>query len=222
MSIEPIRHLVVLAHPRRGSFNHQIADAYCEAVQSCGQVAYLRDLYANRFDPILEIIPEAPDLGILDDVASVRNCDILTFVYPIWFGLPPAMIKGYVDRVLGAGFKPTSEQPRGDGRFLGGKRLLSFTTSASTSAWLGEQGQLTTLRDGFDNYLATVFDLASTDHVHIDSIVDDLDPIYAKEQLERVRETARKTCAELLNTARRAETGRKVDAYARKIMDAKS
>lgn len=206
MSIDPIRHLVVLAHPRRGSFNHQIAAAYCDTVRECGQVANLRDLYANRFDPILEISPEPPELATIDDITGVRNCDILVFVYPIWFGLPPAMIKGYVDRILGAGFKPSHDHPRADGRFLGGKEMLSFSTSASTTAWLAEQGQLISLREGFDRYLGTVFEMAKTEHVHIESIVEDLDKRYAEEQLERVRETARGTCARLLSAAHRRES----------------
>ena len=205
MSNDPIRHLVVLAHPRAGSFNHQVANAYCETVRECGQEAVLRDLYANRFDPILETIPEAPELAVLYDLTEARRCDALVFVYPIWFGLPPAMIKGYVDRVLGAGFKPTREHPRADGRFLGGRHMLSFSTSASTSAWFAEVGQARALPEAFDRYLATVFGLADTEHVHIDAIVEGLNAAYAAEQLERVRETARKTCAALLSKSHRAK-----------------
>ena len=206
MSIDPIRHLVVLAHPRHDSFNHEIARTYCEAVRECGQEPILRDLYANRFDPILETIPEAPELAVLYDLTEARRCDALVFVYPIWFGLPPAMIKGYVDRVLGAGFKPDREHPRADDRFLAGRHMLSFTTSASTNAWLGEAGQTHALREAFDNYLEKVFNLASTEHVHIDAVVEGLNANYAAEQLERVREAARTMCATLLSAAHRAET----------------
>jgi NAD(P)H dehydrogenase (quinone) len=205
MSNDPIRHLVVLAHPQGGSFNHQIANAYCETVRECGQEAYLRDLYANRFDPVLETIPEAPELAILYDLTEARRCDALVFVYPIWFGLPPAMIKGYVDRVLGAGFKPSREHPRADDRFLGGRHMLSFSTSASTAAWFAEVGQKMALPEAFDRYLATVFGLADTEHVHIDAIVQDLNAAYAAEQLERVRQSARKMCATLLSKSHRLE-----------------
>jgi NAD(P)H dehydrogenase (quinone) len=205
MSIEPIRHLVVLAHPRHGSFNHQIAQAYCETVRACGQEPFLRDLYANRFDPILETIPEPPELAVLYDLTEARRCDALVFVYPIWFGLPPAMIKGYVDRVLGAGFAPDSQHPRADDRFLAGRHMLSFTTSASTNAWLAEVGQTIALREAFDRYLATIFGLAATEHVHIDAIVEGLNAAYAEEQLERVRQAAREMCATLLSGAHRKE-----------------
>uniref|UniRef100_UPI0035CBAADA NAD(P)H-dependent oxidoreductase n=1 Tax=uncultured Sphingomonas sp. TaxID=158754 RepID=UPI0035CBAADA len=205
MSIAPIRHLVVLAHPRRDSFNHQIARTYCEAVRECGQEAHLRDLYADRFDPILDTIPEAPELAVLYDLTEARRCDALVFVYPIWFGLPPAMIKGYVDRILGAGFKPSREHPRASSQFLNGRHMLSFTTSASTAAWLAEAGQTIALREAFDGYLEKIFALAGTRRVHIDAVVEDLNAAYAAEQLERVRQAARSMCATLLSAAHRAE-----------------
>ena len=207
MTTETIRHLVILSHPVQGSFNHQIADTYCDTVREVGQEVVLRDLYAQRFDPVLEYVGQVPELRSLDDFLEVRRCDVLTFVYPIWFGLPPAMIKGYVDRVLGAGFQPTKEQLRADSPFLKGKRMLSITTSASTEAWLAEQGQLISLREGFDKYLATIFGLARAERVHIDSVVPEMNSFYAQEQLERVREAARAMCADALNAVRRKQMG---------------
>ena len=211
MPISPIQHLVVLCHPERGSFNHQVAETYSETARELGHKVQLRDLYALRFDPVLEFAGQSLDLRILDDATEIRACDVLTLVYPIWFGLPPAMIKGYVDRVLGAGFRPTRDRLRANSPFLHGKRMLSITTSASTEAWLAEQGQLSALRDGFDAYLATIFGLARAARVHFDSIVPDLDAQYAREQLERVREATRAICADAQDAAYR-----KVAAEARK------
>jgi NAD(P)H dehydrogenase (quinone) len=208
MAIDPIRHLVVLAHPRRGSFNHQIAQAYCDTVEACGQRPFLRDLYLNRFDPVLEYLGEAPELEVVYDLTEIRRCDVVVFIYPIWFGGPPAMIKGYVDRVLGAGFKPSHDHAQAHNPFLKGRHMISFSTSASTQAWLGEQGQLTALREGFDQYLGTIFQLAATEHVHIDAVVEGLSEHYAAEQLERVREAARTMCATVLDAAHRAEMAR--------------
>ncbi|CAN5362054.1 NAD(P)H-dependent oxidoreductase [soil metagenome] len=205
MAIDPVRHLVVLAHPRRGSFNHQIAAAYCESVQECGQTAVLHDLYARRFNPILESIGEAPQLSTLEDLEEIVRCQVLTFIYPIWFGLPPAMIKGYVDRVLGHGFKPDRDNPRATSPFLSGCRMLGITTSASSEPWLAEQGQLIALREGFDRYLGTIFKMASTSHLHIDAVVEGLDPNYAAQQLERVKGAARTVCADALAAAHRTE-----------------
>ena len=205
MTIKPVRHLVVLCHPQQGSFNHQIADTYRAVAEEAGQQVAVHDLYALRFDPVLEYEGQLPELRMLDDLTAVRACDVLAFVYPIWFGLPPAMIKGYVDRVLGAGFKPTKDKLRADSPFLENKRMLSITTSASTEAWLDEQGQLVSLREGFDQYLATIFGLARTDHLHLDSVVPDMSPAYADELMGRVRESVRAMCADALDAKRRAE-----------------
>jgi NAD(P)H dehydrogenase (quinone) len=139
----------------------------------------------------------------------------VVFVYPIWFGGPPAMIKGYVDRVLGAGFKPSHDHAQAHNPFLKGRHMISFSTSASTEAWLGEQGQLTSLREGFDRYLGTIFQLAATEHVHIDAVVEGLSEQYAAEQLERVRQAARNTCATVLGAAHRAEMAKLTDEETR-------
>ena len=157
---------------------------------------------------MLEYLGEAPELEVVYDLTEIRRCDVIVFVYPIWFGGPPAMIKGYVDRVLGAGFKPSHDHAQAHNPFLKGRHMISFSTSASTQAWLGEQGQLTSLRDGFDRYLGTIFQLAATEHVHIEAVVEGLSKQYAAEQLELVREAARKTCATALEAAHRAEMAR--------------
>ena len=200
MAIDPIRHLVVLAHPRRGSFNHQIAQAYCDTVEACGQRPFLRDLYLNRFDPVLEYLGEAPELEVVYDLTEIRRCDVVVFIYPIWFGGPPAMIKGYVDRVLGAGFKPSHDHAQAHNPFLKGRHMISFSTSASTQAWLGEQGQLTALREGFDQYLGTIFQLAATEHVHIDAVV--IMPPSSWSACVRLRAPCARPCS-TLRTARR-------------------
>ncbi|UUL83149.1 NAD(P)H-dependent oxidoreductase [Sphingomonas qomolangmaensis] len=200
----PIQHLVVLGHPTAGSFNHSVARTYCETVRQCGQRAELRDLYAIGFDPLLNPgerrgaartrLPRdvKQELGYLADSA------IVTLIYPIWFGMPPAIIKGYVDRVFGAGFVARSIKEGSIDSALHGKRLMMFSTSASTRCWLEEQGQWLALRRAFDTYLATIFGMVRSDHVHFDSIVDGLDPRAANEALAVVREKTRAMCALLL------------------------
>ena len=213
---KPIRHLVVLGHPAAKSFNHAIATAYCEAVHECGQEAVVRDLYAMSFDPLLkaEERPGAAGFTPAEDVEAelglLRDSAILTLVYPIWFGTPPAIIKGYVDRVLGAGFHARDLRLGVPHPVLHGKRLMQLTTSATTRPWLEEQGQWSGLRAAFDGYLATVFGLVKGEHVHFDAIVGDLDPRYADECLEWTRERTRAACSLLSrerHQAREASNG---------------
>ncbi|MBA16588.1 MAG: NAD(P)H dehydrogenase [Sphingomonas sp.] len=197
------RHLVVLGHPDVRSFNAALAQRYCDTARKCGQKADLRDLYAIGFDPLLKQqerpseaqFHPAPDVAA--ELALLRAADVLTLVYPIWFGMPPAIIKGYVDRVLGAGFGGTKIRRRAKHPILYGKRLMILSSSASTRPWLEEQGQWLSLRQAFDSYLATVFSLASHDHIHFDSIVDHASPDYIAECLEEAGNRAYAFCAQL-------------------------
>ncbi|MFY3743716.1 NAD(P)H-dependent oxidoreductase [Anaeromyxobacter sp. Red801] len=99
--------LIVLAHPDRASFNHALADAAARAARRRGHDVALRDLHAEGFDPILpapEIPRGAPLPGWLrshcDDLASA---DGVVIVHPNWWGKPPAILAGWIDRVVRPG-----------------------------------------------------------------------------------------------------------------------
>lgn len=48
------KHVVILCHPEPGSFNAAVAARYCAIVEESGQEVVLRDLYAMKFDPVLQ------------------------------------------------------------------------------------------------------------------------------------------------------------------------
>lgn len=197
------RHVVILVHPDPRSFNAAIAHAYRETVQECGQEAILRDLYAMKFDPVLtnEERPDRREFEIAPDVraelAAIEGSDVVALIYPIWFGLPPAMMKGYVDRVIGAGVTPHQVQDRaGQGPLTAG-HMITITTSGARDAWMDEQGQLDSLRDLSIRYLFRAFSMKSADHLHIGGIVEGLSASAIDKHLFDVRERARKVCARL-------------------------
>lgn len=198
-----IEHLVVLGHPGAGSFNHSIADAYVQAVTACGQTAQLRDLYALDFDPVLKDHerPNVPDFHLSPDIepelALLERCSVVTLVYPLWFGMPPAIIKGYIDRVIGAGFSArqlTAGQPN---PLVAGKRLVILSSSASTRPWLEEKGQWLALRRAWDEYLTAVFSFAGSDHLHFDAIVNETGRDYVQQNIAELEERVRTLCAGL-------------------------
>lgn len=205
---KPIRHLVVLGHPGEDSFNHAVAETYCAAVHACGQQAVLRDLYAIGFDPRLREAELASRTHLDDEVKAeldlIGDSAVIVLVYPIWFGAPPAIIKGYVDRVLGAGFAADDLRGSVANASMHGKRLMILSSSASTRPWLEEQGQWLGLRQAFDTYLTTIFGFDSADHLHFDSIVPGAQPQYVEECLERTEEAARRLSSALLHERRRA------------------
>ena len=98
---------VILAHPAAGSLNHAIADTVVERLRSNGHDVFFHDLYRERFDPILVSaeIPrdaELPD-AIAQHCAELARADGIVVVHPNWWGQPPAILTGWVDRVIRPG-----------------------------------------------------------------------------------------------------------------------
>ena len=99
--------LVILAHPNRASFNHAIASTCCDVLTANGHNVVFHDLYEERFDPLLPYSEFTRDAVLQDQIA--RHCDELSqadgivVVHPNWWGQPPAILKGWVDRVIRPG-----------------------------------------------------------------------------------------------------------------------
>lgn len=209
------RHAVILAHPDENSFNAAIARTWCEAARACGHEAELRDLYRLGFNPVLKATEQPrPDLyamssDVAAELAAIASADIFILVYPVWFGAPPAMLKGYVDRVLGSGFSYGSIRERAHHRFMGGKQLVSISTSGNSLQWLDEQGAWMSLRSVFGDYLAKAFSMARSDHLHLANIVDKMTERHVQEELYRVTELASAICGGIAakNDAARQATG---------------
>ena len=95
---------VILAHPRPGSFNHAIADEAAALLRKSGHTVTIHDLYQEQFDPLLpysEISRDAPlPPAIALHCREIAEADGIIFVHPDWWGMPPAILKGWVDRVL--------------------------------------------------------------------------------------------------------------------------
>jgi NAD(P)H dehydrogenase (quinone) len=99
--------LVIVAHPNPASFNRALADAAVEAARSAGHEAVLHDLCAEQFDPLMPAAEFAKNAALPTDIA--RHCadlaaaDGIVIVHPNWWGQPPAILKGWLDRVVRPG-----------------------------------------------------------------------------------------------------------------------
>ncbi len=101
------RVLVVLGHPSSESFCAALTESYVEAARSAGHDVRVLRLDALSFDPVLrsgyrQAQPLEPDL--LRAQADIIWAEHLAFIYPIWWGGIPALMKGFFDRVLLPGF----------------------------------------------------------------------------------------------------------------------
>ena len=98
---------VILAHPNPQSFNHTIADTVITELNHFGHQVAFHDLYAENFDPILgtnEIPEEASlPLALQSHCKELSTADGIIIIHPNWWGQPPAILKGWVDRVLRPG-----------------------------------------------------------------------------------------------------------------------
>jgi putative NADPH-quinone reductase len=99
--------LVILAHPDEGSFNHAIAQTAVAQLEGNGHKAFFHDLYTEGFDPLLlseEIPKDAPlPVAIAEQCREIAAADGIIIVHPNWWGQPPAILKGWVDRVIRPG-----------------------------------------------------------------------------------------------------------------------
>lgn len=99
--------LVILGHPDPGSFNHAIARAVRDTLAPMGYRVVFHDLYAEGFDPLLPAgeIPETGQVpeNIQQHCRELAAAHGIVVVHPNWWGQPPALLKGWVDRVVRPG-----------------------------------------------------------------------------------------------------------------------
>ncbi|MEW5711816.1 MULTISPECIES: NAD(P)H-dependent oxidoreductase [Pseudomonas] len=101
------RVLVILGHPSTDSFCGALTDTYMKEATSAGHDVRLLRLDALSFDPVLhagykQVQSLEPDL--LKAQADITWAEHLAFVYPIWWGGIPALMKGFFDRIFLPGF----------------------------------------------------------------------------------------------------------------------
>lgn len=200
MCTSTAKHVIILAHPGSTSFCRAIADHYAECVIEAGQHAVLRDLYAINFDPVLgaQERPGSADYKasaqVERELSVISGGDLFVLVYPVWFGGPPAILKGYVDRVLGANFAAHEVRVGARHPLLGGKSLLSFATSGTTSVWARDADHwLSSMHLAFETYVARVFGMTLQGHRDLTGI-EGANARHAEECLQLVKATASNMC----------------------------
>lgn len=154
-----MRALIVYCHPRDDSFTAAVRDAVLEELAASGAEIRLQDLYKMKFDPVMgaqehrdyedEKINQMP---VGAEIVDLQWCDTLIFVYPTWWYGLPAMLKGWLDRVLvpGVAFLMPDETNSNIRPGLDHIGHLAVFTTCGASWWLtrliGAPGRRTVLR----------------------------------------------------------------------------
>ncbi len=95
--------MIVVGHPQTNTFCEALGNAYKEAAAAAGHQAQLFPLATLTFDPILRngyrmVQPLEPDLQKAYD--ALAACDHLVLIFPLWCGDMPALLKGFIERIL--------------------------------------------------------------------------------------------------------------------------
>lgn len=162
----PLQAHVVLAHPEPHSYNAHLAETARRTLADAGWSVTVSDLYQMGFDPCERgahyserVQPERFDAqseqrhasqthslpaDIAAEIERLAAADLLILQYPMWWHLPPAILKGWMDRVFVYGEVYTSSQRFEAGRFRGKRAMLSVTvgTSAETYHHNGRSGDI--------------------------------------------------------------------------------
>jgi len=100
--------VVVLAHPNSDSFSHAIADRACVGLRGAGHDVHVLDLHAVGFRAAMSLDDHvayhgdnpAIDPMVAEHGALIKRADALVFVYPTWWSSVPAILKGWLERVM--------------------------------------------------------------------------------------------------------------------------
>ena len=129
--------LVILAHPDGSSFNHAIAQTAIQVLDNNGYEVISHDLYGEHFDAILPKRETSKKAKVSHDIKEycreLADADGIIIVHPNWWGQPPAILKGYIDRVFRPGVAyEFTEGDSGEGVPVGllkARAALVFNTS---------------------------------------------------------------------------------------------
>lgn len=115
MKSAPHKIIVIYGHPLADSLCSALTDAYVRGAKEAGSEVREWRLADVDFDPLLhhgyrEIQELEPDLkAIQNDITWAEH---LVISFPIWWGVPPAMLKGFFDRAFVPGFSYTYASPK--------------------------------------------------------------------------------------------------------------
>ena len=189
-----MKHAVVICHPNVHSFTSSVAEAYNKSCEVLGHNIVVRDLYRIGFEPRLKAdeLPFTHPLKPEPDVALERSlledCNVFALFYPLWLNSPPAMMKGYLERVFGFGFA-YGGHGHSYNPLLTDRKLISFSSSGAPLIWLKQTGALAAICALFDDYFANLCGMTALEHIHVGGVTPGASTPFIQARLEDVRNT---------------------------------
>ncbi len=130
--------VVINGHPNENSLSTAFADKYYQSAKEAGHNCEVLHLYKIQFDLVLkEDRGKGDNLEheIIEAQQKIKQADHLVFVFPIWWGTYPALLKGFIDRTFLSGFAFKHRgNPKSWDKLLKGKSARIVTTM-DTPKW---------------------------------------------------------------------------------------
>ena len=156
----PIKSLILYAHPEPTSFCAALKDTACTVLSHHGEQVVVSDLYAQGFNPVAgrhdfkssadpqrfhyqtEQLHATQQQNFADDLAQEQEkflaADRLIMIFPLWWGGAPAILKGWIDRVLACGIAYTDGARFKTGLYPSKQGLLCVSTGGTAERFRDE------------------------------------------------------------------------------------
>lgn len=134
--------LILFCHPDSTSFQGTILRELSGELIARRHDVRVIDLYAEGFDPVLDIAAwrahrqaQSYEAEVAAHVAALRDCQALILVYPTWWYGLPAMLKGWFDRVWQPGVAFTMKDGVFRTHHLTKMRRVAVITTCGSPGW---------------------------------------------------------------------------------------
>jgi len=128
--------LVVDGHPSAGSLGHALADAYARGAEGAGAPVRRLALRELSFDPVLRAPGQQLEPDLLQARRLIEEARHVAWIFPCWWMGPPALLKGFVDRLFLPGWAYRYEKGQAlPVALLAGRSARQIVTMDSPSWW---------------------------------------------------------------------------------------
>ncbi|MDG5789206.1 NAD(P)H-dependent oxidoreductase [Evansella sp. AB-P1] len=191
-----MKHLIVFMHPTKKSFNGAILDTYVDGLRSNGDTVIIRSLYEQELQPLLSqqeyknTLANTYKLDVKKEQSYIEEADVISFIFPLWWGGFPAVGKGYIDRIFSYGFayrlKGESPIP-----LLTGREVRMIFTSGTPEEEMRNSKMYTHFVDLTEKSIFSFCGLKLTDVLYFGDVLQCGDE-RRKEMLHKVEQLANK------------------------------
>ena len=191
-----MKNLIVYAHPYEKSYNSSLLQQLEKQLRKTNQSVDVIDLYKEQFNPVLqkEELAIYSQGGFLDPKVRdfqnrINNAEHLFFIFPIWWYDLPAILKGFLDKVLLKNWAyeiSESGIPKGKLTFIKKATIISTMKSPKWYFWLLYRNSI---KHSFIKGTLKFFGIKSVQWINIANI-ENMGDLKRKQWLEKVKRAA--------------------------------